>query len=52
MRNLGLKSFEILDNVTEIDGEKYYLKELKMDGKYKCYVALKTLNQIQVNHVE
>ncbi|HKX86717.1 MAG TPA: 4'-phosphopantetheinyl transferase superfamily protein [Flavobacterium sp.] len=50
--SIPLKSFEILDNVTEINGEKYGLKELKIDEKYKCYIALKMLNPIQISHVE
>ncbi|MBP4137074.1 4'-phosphopantetheinyl transferase family protein [Flavobacterium geliluteum] len=39
--SIPLKSFEILDNTTKIDDEKYYLKELKIDKKYKCYISLK-----------
>ncbi|MFW0738284.1 4'-phosphopantetheinyl transferase family protein [Flavobacterium sp. T12S277] len=37
-----LKSFEVLDNTTEINGEKYYLSEVKIDEKYKCHISLKT----------
>lgn len=50
--SIPLKSFEILDNVTKIDGEKFYLTELKMDEKYKCDLSLKILHQIQVSHLE
>jgi 4'-phosphopantetheinyl transferase len=39
---IPLKSFEILDNTTKINEEKYYLKEIKIDKKYKCYISLKT----------
>lgn len=39
---IPLKSFEILGNVTQINEEKYYLKEIKIDEKYKCYISLKT----------
>ncbi|MDL2144150.1 4'-phosphopantetheinyl transferase superfamily protein [Flavobacterium tructae] len=37
-----LKSFEVLDNTTEINGEKYYLSEVKIDKNYKCHISLKT----------
>lgn len=37
-----LKSFEILDHMTQIDHQNFYLKEVKIDKKYKCYVSLKT----------
>jgi 4'-phosphopantetheinyl transferase len=37
-----LKSFEILDHKTEINNEKFYLKEIKIDKKYKCHISLKT----------
>jgi 4'-phosphopantetheinyl transferase len=40
--SIPLKSFEISDNTTKIDEEKYYLKEMKIDKKYKCYISLKT----------
>ena len=39
---IPLKSFEILDNTTKIKGEKFFLKEIKIDKKYKCYISLKT----------
>lgn len=39
---IPLKSFEISDNNTKINDEKYYLKEIKIDKKYKCYISLKT----------
>jgi len=37
-----LKSFEIFDHKTEINNEKFYLKEIKIDKKYKCHISLKT----------
>ncbi len=52
---IPLKSFEISDNETSINSEKFYLKEIKVDVKYKCYLALKenlneiTIKQIQIN---
>lgn len=39
---IPLKSFEILDNKTQINDENFYLKEIKIDEKYKCYISLKT----------
>lgn len=38
---IPLKSFEILDNTTKINEEKYYLTEVKIDEKYKCHLSLK-----------
>ncbi len=38
---ISLKSFEIVDNTTKINEEKYYLKEVEIDKKYKCYISLK-----------
>ncbi|WP_264530510.1 4'-phosphopantetheinyl transferase family protein [Flavobacterium sp. N502540] len=37
---IPLKSFEIFDNVAKIDNESFYLKEIKIDEKYKCYISL------------
>ncbi|MBO9586226.1 MAG: 4'-phosphopantetheinyl transferase superfamily protein [Flavobacterium sp.] len=39
---IPLKSFEIVENKTEINEEKFYLKEIKIDEKYKCHISLKT----------
>lgn len=39
---IPLNSFEICDNATKINEENYYLKEMKLDEKYKCYLSLKT----------
>ncbi|TDW48164.1 4'-phosphopantetheinyl transferase [Flavobacterium sp. 270] len=38
---IPLESFEILDNTTIINGEKFYLKKIEIDKKYKCYISLK-----------
>lgn len=38
---LSLNTFDILDNITHINGEKYYLKEIKIDKQYKCYISQK-----------
>ncbi|MDQ6531222.1 4'-phosphopantetheinyl transferase superfamily protein [Flavobacterium sp. LHD-85] len=38
---IPLKSFEIFNNTTKINGEIFNLKEIKIDKKYKCYVSLK-----------
>lgn len=43
--NLGqfidLKSFEIKENETIVNNGKFYLKEIMIDEKYKCYLASK-----------
>jgi 4'-phosphopantetheinyl transferase len=36
---LPLKSFEVLDNKTMIDGEDFYLKEIEINEEYKCYIS-------------
>ena len=41
--SVPLKSFEISQNSTIIDNEKFFLKEIKLDGKYKCHIATNTL---------
>ncbi|MFV8347176.1 4'-phosphopantetheinyl transferase family protein [Flavobacterium sp. ZB4P13] len=38
---LSLKSFDILENKAVINGENYYLKEIKIDEQYKCYISKK-----------
>lgn len=38
---IPLKSFEISENETIINGEKFYLKEIKIDEQYKCYLSTK-----------
>lgn len=46
---IPLKSFEILDNTTKINEEKFFLKEIEIDQQYKCYISLKTnTNEISV----
>jgi 4'-phosphopantetheinyl transferase len=49
---IPLNSFEISDNTTKINEENYYLKEMKLDEKYKCYLSLKTnITEISIkNH--
>ncbi|HKX86202.1 MAG TPA: 4'-phosphopantetheinyl transferase superfamily protein [Flavobacterium sp.] len=49
---IPLNSFEISDNTTQINEENYYLKEMKLDEKYKCYLSLKTnITEISIkNH--
>lgn len=42
--SIPLTSFEILENKTVIENEDYYLQQLRIDKKYKCYLALKTNN--------
>jgi 4'-phosphopantetheinyl transferase len=46
---IPLNSFEIIDNMTKIHGEKFYLKEIKIDEKYKCTISQKAnINEISV----
>lgn len=40
--SVPLKSFEISQNSTIINNEKFFLKEIKLDGKYKCHIATNT----------
>lgn len=49
---IPLNSFEVSDNTTKINEENYYLKEMKLDEKYKCYLSLKTnITEISIkNH--
>ncbi|OXA90088.1 4-phosphopantetheinyl transferase [Flavobacterium hercynium] len=42
--SIPLTSFEIVDNTTTIHNEEYYLQQLNINEKYKCYLALKTNN--------
>ena len=39
--SLSLKSFEIFDGHTFIEGEDFFLKEIKLDIDYKCHLAYK-----------
>lgn len=36
---LPLKSFEVVDNKTIIDGKDFYLKEVEINKEYKCYIS-------------
>ena len=50
--SLPLKSFEIIDNKTKINEENFYLKEIKIDEMYKCYISLKVnINKISVKKI-
>lgn len=52
---IPLKSFEIIENETIINDEKFYLKEIKTEEQYKCYVSMKeefseiSIKKIQIN---
>ncbi|QSB25097.1 4'-phosphopantetheinyl transferase superfamily protein [Flavobacterium sp. CLA17] len=49
---IPLQSFEIIDNQTRIQGEKFYLKEIKIDEKYKCTISSKTtMNAIMLKNI-
>lgn len=47
--SISLKSFEIINNKTKIEDDFFFLKEICLDTKYKCYVALKNSSSIQYN---
>lgn len=36
---IPLRSFEILDNSTQIKKEKFFLQKIMIDENYKCYIA-------------
>ncbi|MDR7209890.1 4'-phosphopantetheinyl transferase superfamily protein [Flavobacterium piscis] len=49
---IPLQSFEIVANTTEIQGQKFYVKEIKMDKKYKCTISLKSnINDVVLKHI-
>lgn len=49
---IPLQSFEIADHKTEIEGEKFYLKEIKIDEKYQCTISLKTtIEDVVLKHL-
>jgi 4'-phosphopantetheinyl transferase len=39
----ALKSFEISENEAIIDGKTFFLREIKLDDKYKCFISTNTL---------
>lgn len=39
---IPLKSFEVLDDKTSINTENFFLKEIKLNDNYKCYIASNT----------
>ena len=41
--SIPLKSFEIANYYTKIDGQDFFLKEIFLDEKYKCHVAFKSI---------
>ncbi|KAF2339713.1 4'-phosphopantetheinyl transferase family protein [Flavobacterium nitrogenifigens] len=49
---IPLESFEILDNTTTINDEKFYLKKIEIDKKYKCYISLKeNISEISIKNI-
>lgn len=51
--SIPLQSFEISNYTTRINEETYYLKEIKIDEKYKCHVSLKTdCNEISIKKIK
>lgn len=48
---IPLNSFEIIDNITDIKDEMFFLKEIKIDKNYKCYIASKNnISKISISH--
>lgn len=43
-QSIDLQSFEIIENEVLMNNEKFSLKEIKIDEKYKCYVASKKVS--------
>ncbi len=39
--SIPLQSFEVINNKTMINEENFFLKEIKLDNKYKCHIAFK-----------
>lgn len=47
--SIPLKSFEISADTTQINGKKFFLKEIEIDQQYKCYISLyENINEISV----
>ena len=52
---IPLKSFEILDISTEINGEIFFLKEIDIDANYKCHISsTKEIDTkiLKINHIK
>lgn len=43
--SLPLKSFEIISNCTVVIDNKFFTKEIKLDSRYKCYLAFKNATE-------
>ena len=49
---IPLKSFEISENTTIINNQKFYLNEIKIDEEYKCYLSLKlSVDEIYIKQI-
>lgn len=47
--HIPLDSFEIIQNKTNINKECFYLKKIRLDNKYKCYISTNTpINKIPI----
>ncbi|ABQ05116.1 4'-phosphopantetheinyl transferase family protein [Flavobacterium johnsoniae] len=50
--SIPLKTFEVLEETAIIKGQKFFLKEIEIDEKYKCYIALdREIDQICVRKI-
>ncbi|WDF58196.1 4'-phosphopantetheinyl transferase superfamily protein [Flavobacterium sp. KACC 22758] len=36
---IPLTTFEVLDGIAQINDQKFFLKEIKIDERYKCYIS-------------
>ncbi|MDI5888439.1 MULTISPECIES: 4'-phosphopantetheinyl transferase family protein [Flavobacterium] len=50
--SIPLSSFEVSDYRTMINGEKFFLKEIKINDKYKCYVSQKmSISDVTIKNI-
>lgn len=50
--SIKLKSFEITENLGFVKNKRIYLDEIRIDKKYKCYVAYKMPIKLRVKSIE
>lgn len=49
--SIPLKSFKVVNNQTKLLNQKYYLREVKLESNYKCYVACSNKSTILRNKI-
>jgi len=50
--SMQLKSFEINDNKTDIEQETFFLKEVKIDSDYICFIGSNTLLELEPINIQ